>query len=134
MVKRRKKYTEQELNDMPLSALLTLALDDLAALKKAGKVKEQMSAWVEPGARNEPCLVCLGGAVLYAECGVRRQGVFDFIPDFAIRLDLVRWAAHSSGLPADLRVTILREYRSRLNRAPLQVYRKVAKELARRGL
>lgn len=47
-----------------LSDLLEIALDDMAALRRAGKVKFNMYDWLINRPKAKTCVVCMAGAVM----------------------------------------------------------------------
>jgi len=53
-----------EILPMVHSDLLEIALDDMAALRAAGKVSFEMSTWLVNKPRQKTCSVCMAGAVM----------------------------------------------------------------------
>ena len=64
--------TDEQLNAMPLSALIRLAVNDAQAAEDQGVVLD-MSAWLETA--NGTCRACMAGAVMH-----QRQGLSE-LPD-----------------------------------------------------
>lgn len=76
---RPRKYTEDELEAMPLWQLLKVSIEDAIVAFRDPSVSFNMGVWMDPNVCNGDvtvCQVCLGGAVL-----LRNVGIEDFDAD-----------------------------------------------------
>ena len=88
MVRRNKALlTDEQLNAMSLSKLLTIGLKDLRRQEKAKNSEVRMHCWLEKD--DGICVACLAGSVMRFSCGRTYQGL-SFAPTWATALNCLR--------------------------------------------
>jgi len=115
-----------------LSDLLEIAALDAIALQRQKRVKFDMWETVTPPEkRGGKCTVCLAGAALYRDLGIRSEGEWpDAVSENFARIDRAR-----SGIGCgETQIVITRAWSRRLSRAPFRVYLTAACKLREQGL
>jgi hypothetical protein len=116
-----------------LSDLLEIAALDAIALQRQKRVKFDMWNSVEPPSRKGgKCTVCLAGAALYRDLGVRSEVTKwpEAVRNNFMRIDVARCGVDDP----DISAAIARAWRQKLQRAPFRVYLTAARKLRELGL
>lgn len=127
-----------------LSDLLEIAALDALELQRSKRLRLNMHVFVAPPQspenKSSKCAVCLAGASLYRELGVRNYsawrdrdhcGVTENAAINASRINSARVGYTNHGESATI---IRRSYNRKTGRAPFRVYIKAAQELRKAGL